>query len=286
MAPRVGMVLSGGGSRGAFQAGAYQALWDHGVRPDYVVGTSIGALNGANIAAGIAPDDLRHLWLRPDGRILRYRRDIWRIWRWRGYLDPRPLRRFIEKQLDLEALRASPVAFQLTTVDLQTGQIVAWDKEDLTLDHFIATTALPPAFAPVSIQGRDHVDGGVRNNMPLWPAVAAGCDTVYGLLHDPLESHPVRRPRTIREMVWRISDINWHARAENDMAFLAAREGPARGLSRRFRFIPIVPDPALGTDMLRFDAKDAARLYALGHEAGRKALQQDSDRKVPISLQR
>lgn len=268
----VGLALSGGGSRGAFQAGAWEALHDAGVRPDYVAGTSIGAVNGAMIAAGEPVRTLRACWLDNGMHGPRTRKDLWRFGRWRGFMDPRPLRRLLEEHLDLDHLRESPTRFQLTTVDLQEGRTVVWDKEDLGYDHFMASAALPPAFEPVRIAGHDHVDGGVRNNLPLWPAVAARCRTVVALLHDPLASHPAPAPRTVREMVWRVSDINWHTRMEKDLQLLAARAGPAKDLRRGFRFIPIGPDPPLETDMLRFDGAEVERTYDAGHAAAQAAL--------------
>lgn len=252
------------------------------MRPDYVVGTSIGAVNGAMIAAGASPAALRVAWLKPPGQILRRRRDWWRVLRWRGLLDSAPLRRFIEATVDLHALRASPVEYQMTAVDIVTGERLVWDKSELTIDHFMATMALPPAFEPVDVDGRQCVDGGVLSNLPLWEAVAAGCDTIYALLHDPLEWHSGKPPRRLRDVVWRVSDIAWHSRVEKDLLLLRERVGLARDLSRRFRFIPIGPDPPLQNDMLRSDPRQAELMYEAGQKRAAAVL---GTTKEAISLQ-
>src|ERR1700692_2181710 len=86
---KTALVLSGGGMFGAYQAGAWKAL-SRVVKPDIVVGASVGALNGLLIAAGLTGEDLVQHWLDPtSGELMPYRR--YRL-SWRGVFDPQPLR--------------------------------------------------------------------------------------------------------------------------------------------------------------------------------------------------
>src|SRR5262245_61644149 len=83
------LVLSGGGLFGAYQAGAWRAL-ERVIRPDLIVGASVGALNGWCIASGLSADGLIQRWLAPQaGDLMRFR---FPAWPWQGFFDARPLR--------------------------------------------------------------------------------------------------------------------------------------------------------------------------------------------------
>lgn len=197
---RIGFALSGGGPLGALQVGALKALLEHGVQPDLVVGTSVGALNAACLAfepsaAGVAR--LEALWrgLRDDdlfpgshfmqtwGRMVR---------RGDRIFDDSGLRRLIQTALGSDAtFEDAQIPFGAVVADLETGAELLFTSGPV-LKPLMASSAMPGAFPPVEIDGRRYIDGGVVNNVPIAPVIAMGANTVYAL--DSTGRSQQRRP--------------------------------------------------------------------------------------------
>lgn len=254
--PRVALVLQGGGALGAYQAGAYQALHEHGLVPDWVVGTSIGAINGA-IIAGNAPDQriprLRAFWDRvahedfvdmehlPDparrsNALLVAWDEILRgipgffLPRWlnpfafglpvsperASFYDTAALARTLADLVDFDQLRA-PGAMRLTVSAIQvtSGELVNFDSAEqaLSVDHVLASGALPPGFPPVRIDGELHWDGGLYSNTPIEtvlddePRVDTLCFMVDLWRGEGLE------PETVHEVETRRKDVMYASRS-------------------------------------------------------------------------
>jgi NTE family protein len=166
---RIALVLSGGGALGAYQAGAYSALENGGVRPNWIAGTAIGAVNAAIIAGNLPHERslrLRQFWQELSRRVAS-RRDSkvnrhLRIWaercgiRWPGaeaaVIAPGDLRDMVREVVDFERVNAGSVRVVLGAVNLATGAETFFDNDRhvLTLDHVLASTALP-GMAPVTI---------------------------------------------------------------------------------------------------------------------------------------
>jgi NTE family protein len=175
---RVGVVFSGGGAKAAYEAGVAHALHDRGVVPAAVAGTSSGALNAVLVATGEAPR-LVGLWrslrredvfaypaatvfggLLPGWLGLAYLRQA------RAVLDPAPLRRTIERHLDLGRLRAAPVRLLVLAADLTSGQARRFDNESLTVEALLASSTIPAVFPAVPHAGGVLVDGGIVQRAP------------------------------------------------------------------------------------------------------------------------
>lgn len=176
IAPSVALILCGGASRGALEVGFYRAVKELGLRIDFVVGSSIGALNGAYIAAGMKAEDLERLWLGFR------RRDAIR-WNWKGLLQPSnhsglytldPLRELLRRTLPATRFEDLSIPLTITTTDLQLGKAVHWSGTGDIIEPLIASLSLPVFFPPVRIGDHQFVDGGVANNVPLDRARALG----------------------------------------------------------------------------------------------------------------
>lgn len=178
------LVLCGGGSKGAIEVGFYRALGELGIRPDLVVGSSVGAVNGAFIAAGVPVDAMVRHWTT-----LR-RRDLlafnWSLL-WKGlaadslYTFGR-FRRYLESRLPVLRFEELRVPLLIVTTELQAGKPYLWDEGDL-VDAILASCAIPGIFPPVrGPGGRLLVDGGLVNNLPTDVAVARGGRVVLGIL--------------------------------------------------------------------------------------------------------
>lgn len=180
------LVLSGGGSKGAYSVGVIKALLEAGRQYDVVAGVSVGALIGANIAM-FSPEEqasgyanLERVWTEEVKSnksiyknwapwILTY---LWSFWKG-GIYSMRPLRDILVKEVDFDALKNSGVEFEVGVVSLQTGQYrsvnVTSNKQNhkLAVDWIWASCVFPVLFTSVEINGEQWVDGGVRNVIPL-----------------------------------------------------------------------------------------------------------------------
>lgn len=181
---KTALVLSGGGSRGAAEAGFYRALVELGVKIDFVVGTSVGAINGAFIASGMSPEWLRRLWRefaasRPFG----FNWDLLRApWNANSLLTTDGLRRFLMEALPHKDFESLPVPLTVVATGLQRGGPLYMEGRGDLVNALMASTALPLYFPPVWVDGQQCVDGGVTDNSPLAAAVARGARRVYCFL--------------------------------------------------------------------------------------------------------
>lgn len=197
-APRRAMILCGGGARGAMEAGFYQAIIDLGISFDLVVGSSVGALNGACIAAGMPPRELADLWRR----IRRSDVLAWNwpaLWRGGGLMTLDPLRRLLRKTLPVFRFEDLKIPLVVVATDLLVGVPVYWHGKGDLLEPVIASMSLPGIFPPVVIAGRQLVDGAVANDVPFAPALERGVHEMLLILCTccPAARHPLRSPLAI-----------------------------------------------------------------------------------------
>jgi NTE family protein len=182
----IALVLSGGGAKGAYEAGVAAVVVERGLPVRLVAGSSAGALNAAMIAAGRV-DRLEALWrdLSRD-RVYALRPGVWFAGLLPGWLtllaldragslfDPQPLRELIDSALDLERVRASPVRLLVVTTDLARREPRLFDNHTLTREALMAAAAVPGAFPAVDVEGALLVDGGLTGRAPVLEALAAG----------------------------------------------------------------------------------------------------------------
>ncbi len=180
-------VLSGGASLGSIQVGMLLSLAEGGITPDFIVGTSVGAVNGGWVAS------------RPDAAGLNALADLWRslsradvfptrpivglmgFLGLRSYLVPdKGLRRLLTDHLEFSRLEDAPIPLHVVATDVLSGHDVLLSSGDAG-DTIAASSAIPVVFPPVNINGRDLMDGGVVNNTPLSHAVALGADQIWVL---------------------------------------------------------------------------------------------------------
>lgn len=183
----IAFVLSGGGNLGAVQAGQIRALLEAGVRPDLIVGTSVGAINGAFLAGACdldGCDELLGVWKRlkrgdifPTRPVLGFMGFIGRS---SSLVPSTALRALLRRHLRFSKLEDSPIPLYVVACELRSGAEVLLSTGDAA-DAVTASAAIPGIFPPVVIGGRTLVDGGVANNAPISHAMALGATTVYVL---------------------------------------------------------------------------------------------------------
>jgi len=251
------LVLSGGNALGAFQAGVYQALHENSLRPDWIVGASIGAINGA-IIAGTAVDcrlqALSRFW-EPDtyaadlGRSPWYtsileagRRTAAATWTlgvgrpgifgpllsslspWTdnrsSIFETNQLEATLERIVDFEELNKGECRFTATAVDLATGDDVIFDGNDSRIGsrQIRASAALPVVFPPVEVDGRWLVDGGLSANLPLDPVFLDPPSRPTLCVAVDLLPLGQRLPTTIGETASRMQDLIFAAQSRRSIA--------------------------------------------------------------------
>jgi NTE family protein len=191
---KLAFVLSGGGSRGALQVGALYALLEAGIRPDFLIGASIGAVNASFLALnGFTRDSLDRLkaaWRNADTTAMLPANYLWltvRAMFGRSSTDPsRRLKEFfiahgITPELQFADLEQPELV--IVSTDLNTGQPIlhGGSPEEKVLDALLLSTALPPWFMPVHKQDHYLMDGGVVSNLPVEPALTLGATEIVAL---------------------------------------------------------------------------------------------------------
>ena len=219
-----GLVLDGGGARGAYQIGAWKALREAGVKINAVAGTSVGALNGALICMGDV-EKAEQIW-----RDITYSRvmdvdDAWmeglfdketsfrevvaemKRYLSKGGVDITPLRKLIHESVDEQKIRESGMEFCLLTFSvskMKELEISIHDIPEGMLEDFLMASAYLIGFKNEKLHGQTYIDGGVLNNIPTNSLIRRGYEDliqicIYG---------PGRRPRvkkTERTVIYEIA---------------------------------------------------------------------------------
>jgi len=200
-------VLGGGGARGALQVGALRALWEAGLRPDLLVGTSAGGANATYLALhGFSEGTLSSLeeaWRRAAEADLLPANYLWLtvrvLFSRMGIVNEHRFRRFFLELGVTPELRFGQLVHRaiLVAADLHAGRPVLYgqDPAQSVLEGLLATTALPPWSYPlVKENGELLIDGGLVSNVPIEPALAQGATEVIALdLVDPRPIEPLDR---------------------------------------------------------------------------------------------
>src|SRR5262247_2105911 len=253
---QVVLVFQGGGALGAYQAGVYQALRESGIEPDWIIGTSIGAIN-ASLIAGNEPDNrldrLEEFWRRMR------RKEFWGLSNWPGladttsywstllggipgFFEPNPFAFFgahyplgkdkagfystapLEKTLtdlvNFSLIERCTPRLTVGAAHVRTSQMRYFDSRDtaITARHVMASGALPPAFPAVRIDGELYWDGGILSNTPT-EAIFEDNPRRNSLIFAVHMWNPMgAEPETIWEVLHRHKDIQYSSRVASHIA--------------------------------------------------------------------
>lgn len=210
--PRTAFVLSGGGNQGVAQVGMLRALLERGHRPDVVVGTSVGALNGAVVAGGAGLDRVAHLeavWTGLSGEDVfpgKGLRVAWNVLRRGDHLFPNDgLRALIEAVHPAATFEDLEVPLRVVTTDLDSGDEIVVVRGPVA-PALLASAALPGIFPPVPFHGQTLVDGAVVNLVPISHALAGPVERIFVLdVSDPIGERPIRSPLDVAVRAFAIS---------------------------------------------------------------------------------
>lgn len=179
--------LSGGGNLGAVQVGMLIALEEVGITPDVIVGTSVGAVNGAWLA-GRSDDaelaDLVEIWTglrRSDVFPFRPSRGMAALVGKTNHCVPNDrLRLLLEEHITFGRIEEARIPLHVVAADLLRGESVLLSRGP-TVDAVLASSAIPGIYPAVDLDGRSLVDGGIIEGTPISQAVEVGATTVWAL---------------------------------------------------------------------------------------------------------
>jgi NTE family protein len=227
-APRTAFVLAGGASLGALQAGMLRALYERAIRPDLIVATSTGALNGGFIAARPptvqTADELGEIWRSLSRGQVFPMNPLTGLIGFAGirqnFISPAGIRHLISKHMAHRRLEDLPIPLHVITTDVHTGQEVRLSHGPLP-DALVASASVPGLLPPVEIGDRILMDGGVANNTPISHAVELGARRVYVLPTGP-SCAPDELPSGALGMVIHGLNILVHHRLADDIAHFSS----------------------------------------------------------------
>jgi NTE family protein len=246
---QVVLVLQGGGALGAYQVGVYQALHEAGVEPDWIIGTSIGAINAALIA-GNKPEDrlarLEEFWRRvksPQGLLpqLSGVSEVWSYWSTllggiSGFFKPNPLafwsmhfpwgvdhaafystaalRETLAELVDFSIINTGSPRLTVGAANVKTSMMRYFDsrESEIGTEQIMASGALPPAFPAICIDNEYYWDGGILSNTPtevIFDDYPRRNSLIFAV-HLWNPTGPV--PRSIWEVLHRQKDIQYSSR--------------------------------------------------------------------------
>ncbi|MFW2382371.1 MAG: patatin-like phospholipase family protein [Acidimicrobiales bacterium] len=224
---KTAFVLGGGGLRGAAEVGMIKALAEAGIRPDLVVGTSIGAINGAVVSSGPLDQMASHLegmWSELTSRGVLHEglfSRIANIARHRTHLHTNEsMRKLLVDWLPIKTFEDLHVPYQCSAACVELSAEWWFDSGDL-IPAVLSSCAVPGLLPPMEVNGMHYIDGGVVNSIPISRALDLGATTIY-VLHVGNIDAPLRVPRNAWDVAFVAFEISRRHRFHSDMENLPA----------------------------------------------------------------
>lgn len=207
--PRIGLALGGGAARGFAHIGVIKMLEAQGIVPDYVVGTSAGAVVGSLYAGGNDAFAMQKIAQQLDEKIFA----DWTLGG-RGFLKGEALQEFINQHLNRRPLEKLNKPFAAVATDLHTGERVVFRTGDTGL-AIRASAAVPGVFQPTQFGGRTFVDGGLTSPVPVQAAREMGADFVIAV---DISARPEGQPvDSLTAIIWQTTTIMGGAIGANEL---------------------------------------------------------------------
>jgi NTE family protein len=174
-APKIALALGGGAARGFAHIGVIKALEAHGIVPDMVIGTSSGSFVGALYASGYGGFDLQRVALQLEDTVIA----DWSLPD-RGFIKGEALQNFVNHAVQNRTMEKLNKPLAVVATDLQSGEPVVFRTGNTGM-AVRASSSVPGVFQPVTISGREYVDGGLVSPVPVRAARSMGADLVIAV---------------------------------------------------------------------------------------------------------
>lgn len=200
----IGLVLSGGGYRGLAHIGVLKAMEELGVKPNYISGTSAGAIVGSLYAAGYSWRDIFDFFTKTELFSL----SNYTILK-PGLIDGTKFENTLKTYLEADRFESLKIPMYIATTNLLDGKTHFFHKGNI-IKPIIASSSVPGVFAPVSYKELFLCDGGVTNNFPIEP-LQVYCDKIIGVYLNALvetSKERLKNTKSILERAYRISRVN------------------------------------------------------------------------------
>lgn len=173
--PVIALVLGSGGARGYAHIGVIEVLEQHGIKPDFIVGTSAGSIVGSIYASGKSPEQLRQIALNMKvGDVRDFKIGM------KGFFDGQKVEDYVNKQTDQMPLEKMKIPMYVVATELQNGEKTIFNYGN-TGQAVRASVSIPSMFIPTKIKGKEYVDGGLVSPVPVNIAKELGADIVIAV---------------------------------------------------------------------------------------------------------
>jgi len=245
MAAEIGLVLSGGGVRAIAHIGLIRVLLENNITPTVVSGTSAGALVSALYAAGYTPKEMLSFF--EETPLLNF--SLYALNK-AGIMDSDKYALFFNKFFPDNSFECLKYPLTVTATNLITGQLDYFNQGEL-IKPLIASSALPPIFSPIEINGSLYSDGGVLNNFPIEPLLK--CHKIIGSFVNPLTVIDKSEINSSLKLLYRVYHIGLDA---NNL--------------KKFDKCNYVFAPLELNEIGVLDSKGVKKAYDLGYELAKK----------------
>lgn len=244
----IGLVLSGGGMRGAAHVGAIKALEEHNVYPTHIAGTSAGAVVGALYAQGHSCEEMLDFFKTV--QLLDYKKYAINK---PGFIDASKFYKFFKKNFPEDSFDVLNKKLFIATTNITDGVLQIFSEGEL-IKPILASSAFPGFFAPIEINNKLYIDGGVLNNFPV-ELIKKDCDSLIGVYLNLFDSMPNSDLKHFYNVIQRAINIRMTKSAEG-----------------KFVEFDVVIAPKNLTHYGLFDKKNIDAIYKIGYDTMNKAL--------------
>ena len=213
---KIGLVLSGGGALGFAHIGALQALEEHGVKPDFISGSSMGAIIGAIYCAGYSPAKIMRIIQAEKLYKLDKLMSPNLNFKQKGLSSHATLRATLKELIPHDCFDSLEIPFAVCVTNITSGIYEYYYSGKGIVEYVVASASIPGVFDPVVIKNTTYVDGGVLNNLPAEILHQKGCNYIIGV--DVLPFLPVEKKSILDITLWSIR-LMQHSNTQNGIKY-------------------------------------------------------------------